>query len=307
MVRLFALCLAVLAGCAGPTSPPAAQPTVPSNAAENAAAPATDDDVAVRVHDDHRLPPPPTEAEANEQREADGEAGEHQAGGHKPDAAGHGGGHAGANAGADTPVANSAHGGKPDHYAKRFADAKRWSKSFDNPKRNRWQKPRQVIGLMKIDKGMTVADIGAGTGYFVPYLSRAAGDGGTVLALDVEEDMVQFLTERAERNGLGNVTARVVATDDPSLAPASVDRILIVNTWHHIGGRVEYTKKLAAALRPGGTLTIVEYTIDSPRGPPPAHRLPERTVTDELKAGGLEPTVVKETLPRQFIVIARQP
>ena len=141
----------------------------------------------------------------------------------------------------------------------------------------------------------------------MPHLSQAVGDGGTVLALDVEDNMVRHLTQRAQRDGYRNVTARKVASDDPGLAPGSVDRILIVNTWHHIGGRVPYTEKLAAALRPGGTVTVVDYTMNAPRGPPPKHRLPQATVVAELEAGGLEARVVEEDLPLQYIVVGARP
>ena len=87
---------------------------------------------------------------------------------------------------------------------------------------------------MEIQLGMTVADIGAGTGYFSPWLSRAAGDAGTVLALDVEADMVRYLKERTAREHLSNVRASLVSSSDPKLAAASVDRVLRSTVFYEI-------------------------------------------------------------------------
>src|SRR5688572_930222 len=155
------------------------------------------------------------------------------------------------------------------HHQHRFDDAEAWAKQFDDPARDAWQKPDEVVRLMEIRPGMLVVDLGAGTGYFLQHLSRAVGPDGRVLALDVEQSMVEHMTRRAQASGLSNVEARAVAPDDPGLAPASVDRILIVNTWHHLPERERYAKKLAAALKENGEIWIVDFTKESPIGPPP--------------------------------------
>jgi ubiquinone/menaquinone biosynthesis C-methylase UbiE len=164
-----------------------------------------------------------------------------------------------------------------------------------------------VIAAMRVDPGMTVADLGAGTGYFLPHLSRAVGPSGKVLALDVEPDMVRHMTERAAREGLANVVARKVPYDDPELPAGSVDRVLIVDTWHHIPDRPRYAAKLAAALRPAGAVLIVDLTRDAQRGPPREHRIPAETAAAELAAGGLTTEMATEELPDQYIVIGKRP
>lgn len=186
----------------------------------------------------------------------------------------------------------------------RFEDADEWAKRFDDPERDAWQKPAHVVEVMKIDAGMRVADIGAGTGYFLPYLSRAVGENGSVEGLDIESDMVRYMTERAAREALANVSARVVATDDPGLAAGSTDRILIVDTWHHIRDRVAYSKKLAAALSDRGAIYIVDFTMESEHGPPVSHRLEASSIVAELEAAGLSARVLEETLPNQYVVEA---
>ena len=198
---------------------------------------------------------------------------------------------------------HGAHGGPLVH---RFERADEWVRLFDDPARDAWQKPAGVIAAMKIAPGMTVADLGAGTGYFLPHLSRAVGPAGVVLALDVEADMVRHMTERAAREKLANVKPQQVPFDDPGLAPGSVDRILIVDTWHHIPDRPRYAAKLEAALRPGGAVVIVDFTRDAKQGPPPAHRILPEDAAAELRAGGLAPEIAAEDLPDQYIVLGRR-
>ena len=169
-----------------------------------------------------------------------------------------------------------------------------------------WQKPGEVVDLMEIEPGMTAVDLGAGTGYFLAHLSAAVGEGGQVLALDVEANLIRFMEERAEREGWGNVEPRRIPFDDPELADASVDRVLVVNTWHHIGERSAYSAKLLHALKPGGRVYVVDFTRDSPSGPPPEERLEPQQILDELEDGGLEAELLAETLPRQFIVVGRR-
>jgi SAM-dependent methyltransferase len=197
---------------------------------------------------------------------------------------------------------HSGHSGHGHHH--RFDDAVKWTKVFDDPERDAWQKPARVVEVMAITPGMTVADIGAGTGYFEPHLSRAVGASGKVIAEDVEPDMVKWITERAKRESLGNVTAVLGSATDPKLGGAStVDRILIVDTWHHVDDRSTFAKNLAASLKAGGSVFIVDFTMDSPHGPPrPARILPEAVARD-LELAGLSTSIMKDAgLPHQYIV-----
>jgi predicted methyltransferase len=154
---------------------------------------------------------------------------------------------------------------------------------------------------------MTAVDLGAGTGYFLRYLSVAVGHEGRVLALELDAGAIDLLSRRAETEGLPNVRPIVVAPDDPALPAQSVDRILIANTWHHISGRQDYAAKLLAALRPGGVLMIVDFRMDSPEGPPPDRRLTRDTVVGELESAGFEVRVLKESLPYHYIVTGQAP
>ena len=191
---------------------------------------------------------------------------------------------------------------------KDFSDAQAFSKSFDDPARDAWQRPAEVIEQMKIVLGSVVVDLGTGTGYFVGWLSRAVGPSGKVLALDVEAEMIRFVAQRAEQQQLSNVEPRQVAADDPGLAAGSVARVLIVDTWHHIDERAQYARKLAAALAPGGEVWIVDFTADSDIGPPARYRVSPEQAVSELQGGGLKAEIVQgETLPKQYIVRGARP
>jgi SAM-dependent methyltransferase len=199
------------------------------------------------------------------------------------------------------------HAHEPEPLVHRFEHAEEWAKKLDDPSRDAWQKPQTVIDAMEIQPGMTVADIGAGTGYFELRLSRAVGESGTVLALDIEPDMVRYMVERAAREHLSNVRPMLVSMDDPKLPTRGVDRILIVDTWHHIANREAYAAKLRDALRPGGKVFIVDFTRDAQHGPPAQHRLPAEKVVGELSAGGLSAGISSTSLPEQYVVVGSVP
>jgi predicted methyltransferase len=186
----------------------------------------------------------------------------------------------------------------------RFEKAEDWVPMFDDPKRDEWQQPDKVVAALALAPGMVVADVGAGTGYFEKRLATAVGANGAVIAVDIEPDMVRYMRERAHREGTPNVEARLGAADDPKLSAASVDRILIVNTWHHIADRAAYTKKLVAALKPGGVIFVVDFTLEAEKGPPKAHRLAPDKVIADLEGAGLRAAVVDAGLPDQYVIKA---
>lgn len=185
----------------------------------------------------------------------------------------------------------------------RFENAEQWAQTFDDPARDAWQKPDEVIRAMQLGPAMTVADVGAGTGYFSVRLARAVPQ-GQVIATDIESDMVAYLTERAKREGLANVRAVKASAAASGLARESVDAILIVDVWHHIEDRVAYARDLAAALRPGGRVVIVDFRLDATKGPPPAMRLPPEKIVADLTAAGLAAKVSAVALPEQYIIEA---
>ena len=149
----------------------------------------------------------------------------------------------------------------------------------------------------------TVADIGAGTGYFSMRLAHFVPR-GRVYAVDVETEMVKHLAMRAASQGLANVIAVRSSPDNPRL-PGKVDLALVVDTYHHIEDREFYFSRLRGMMKPGGRLAVIDFKPDSPEGPPPAARLTPEKVKEELDRAGFLFAGEHDFLPNQYFLIFR--
>lgn len=183
-----------------------------------------------------------------------------------------------------------------DHMRRQFDPARDLAR-FENPERENWQKPGEVIAVLRLQPGQKVADIGAGTGYFSIRMAKLPAK-PTVFAADIEAKMVEFLRERATKEHLPNLTAVQASEKSPNL-PEPVDLILVVNTYHHIGGRAEYFRNLKASLRPGGRIAIVDWKKDAPMGPPEQFRFSPEQIEEEMKQAGFRRTATHNFLPYQ--------
>ena len=187
------------------------------------------------------------------------------------------------------------------HAQHRFGDAERWAHVFDDPKRDGWQKPHEVIQALALKPDAVVADIGAGTGYFSVRLANLLPE-GRVYGVDVEPDMVKYLSERARREKRENMIAVAAAPDDPRL-PEKVDLALMVDVYHHVDDRERYFRKLRGSLRPAGRVAIIDFRMDSPEGPPRAARVPPQRVISELKKAGYALSEEHGFLPNQYFLV----
>jgi cyclopropane fatty-acyl-phospholipid synthase-like methyltransferase len=185
-----------------------------------------------------------------------------------------------------------------------FSDAARWATVFDDPGRDEWQKPDEIVAMLEIRPGMAVADLGAGTGYFLSYLSRAAGPHGTVFAVDTESNLVEHMRARIAREGITNVVPVLATPDDAHLAARSVDRILILDTYHHISDRLNYFERLRAALKPDARIAVVDWhKRELPEGPPVDHKLAREQVVDEMRMASYALVGETDRLPYQYMLI----
>jgi predicted methyltransferase len=198
-------------------------------------------------------------------------------------------------------LAGAAGAQSPHIHDHSFSGAEEWAKVFDDPKRDAWQKPHQVIQALALKPDAVVADIGAGTGYFATRLAHMVPE-GRVYAVDTEPDMVKHLGERARRDGLKNLSAVAGAPNDPRL-PQKADVVLLVDVYHHIGEREKYFSKVAGNLKPGGRVAIIDFRMDSPEGPPKAARIEPDRVKAEMKRAGYEIVQEHSFLPRQYFLI----
>ncbi len=191
-----------------------------------------------------------------------------------------------------------AHGGQHG-----FADVARWSATFDDPARDAWQRPDEVIRALSLAPDARVADIGAGTGYFAVRIAPLVPQ-GRVWAVDLEPTLLRHVRARAESQRLANLFP-VLATPADAMIPERVDVVLVVDAFHHIEGRAAYFRDLTRSLRPGGRVVIVDYTREAPEGPPPEMRLSPEQVDADMNTAGYERVGEVVLLPRQYVVTYR--
>jgi predicted methyltransferase len=201
-------------------------------------------------------------------------------------------------------LASAALAQSPHEHQHSFEDAERWSGVFDDPKRDGWQKPHEVIEGLALAPNAVVADIGAGTGYFAVRLARMLPK-GKVFAADVEPQMVHHLAARAKRDELANLVAVQSDFDDARL-PEKADLALLVDVYHHIEERERYFRRLKEALKPGGRIAVVDFRMDSEIGPPPRARIAPERVKRELAAAGYTLAAEHDFLPNQYFLVFRR-
>jgi len=193
---------------------------------------------------------------------------------------------------------------KPDHMDHRFEDPEKFAKSFDDPARDAWQMPARVIDALKLPEDASVADIGAGTGYFSIRLAKVVPR-GTVYAVDIEPKMLEYVRQRAAGLALANVVTVQGDSVSPRL-PKAVDLALVVDTYHHIPNRVAFFRGLASnGLTAGGRVAIIDFRKDAPDGPPPEFRFEAAQIIDEMTKAGYRLDVDHGFLPRQHFLIFR--
>ena len=198
-------------------------------------------------------------------------------------------------------VAGTAAAQSPHTHQHAFSDAEKWAHVFDDPQRDEWQKPHEVIQALALKPDAAVADIGAGTGYFSARLANMLPK-GRVYAVDLEPDMVKYLGERAKKEKLRNLTPVKASETSPRL-PAKVDMVLLVDVYHHIENRTGYFQKLRVALKPGGRVAIIDFRMDSPEGPPKDARISPDRVKEELSKAGYKLSAEHGFLPRQYFLV----
>ena len=182
-----------------------------------------------------------------------------------------------------------------------FGDARKWAQVFDDPKRDAWQKPHEVIRALALKPDAVIADIGSGTGYFAARFAHMVPQ-GRVYGVDTEPDMVKYLSERATREGLKNITAVQATPGDPRL-PEKADLVVLVDVYHHVGNREQYFRRLQSLLKPGGRVAVIDFRMDSPVGPPRSARIEPGRVKAEMEKAGYALAQEHSFLPNQYFLV----
>jgi arsenite methyltransferase len=177
-------------------------------------------------------------------------------------------------------------------------------KSLEDPGRAEWQKPEEVIEKLELKPGDSVADLGAGSGYFTVLLARAVGPAGKVYAVDIDEQMLAYIKQRAKQEHFANLQTVLADPHDPKLSPGSVDLIFICDTLHHISERAKYYPLLARALKPGGRLVNIDFQKRPlPFGPPLQMKIAKEAVVEEVKPAGFRLVKDYDLLPHQYFLV----
>lgn len=157
---------------------------------------------------------------------------------------------------------------------------------LDDPKRDRWQRPEQIVRALKLRPGEAVADIGSGSGYLLRHLSRAVGSNGHVFAEEIQEAFLPTLRKRAR--ALGNVAVVLGTAQDPRLPPASIDCFVLLTTYHEVQQPVAFLRTLHRFARPDARLAIIDFDPNRRGDPPPpeGHAVAEADVIAEARKAG---------------------
>ncbi|HZT76602.1 MAG TPA: class I SAM-dependent methyltransferase [Vicinamibacterales bacterium] len=175
---------------------------------------------------------------------------------------------------------------------------------LERPERLEEEEPDTALDVLKIARGSTVADIGAGSGYMTMRLAARVGPAGRVYANDVQPEMLQILQRRVERAHVANVVLVEGALDDPRLPASTLDLELMVDVYHELSRPQEMLRGLRSALKPDGRLVLLEYRKEDPSIPiKPDHKMSVKEAKLEVEAEGFALAQVDETLPRQHILI----
>ena len=175
---------------------------------------------------------------------------------------------------------------------------------LERSERDEEEAPDIALNVLKIPKGASVADIGAGSGFITERLSARVGPTGRVFANDLQPQMLQILGRRLAQRNITNVTLVQGTIDDPKLDAASVDLEIMVDVYHELSQPQAMLRRLRAALKPGGRLVLLEYRKEDPTIPIKfEHKMSVAEAKMELEAEGFTLAKVDEALPRQHILI----
>lgn len=173
--------------------------------------------------------------------------------------------------------------------------------NLDSPDRDQRQKPAEVVRAMGLQPGMTVADVGTGVGYMLPFLSRGVGASGKVIGEDIFDDYLAAARRRVQQDKLVNVTFIKGSEKDPMLPAGTLDRVLVLDVYHHFDYPQSMLAGIYRALKPDGKLVIVEYYKNKtamPNGRALTHiRLNKPDVIKEVEANHFHVVAQREQIP----------
>jgi ubiquinone/menaquinone biosynthesis C-methylase UbiE len=177
---------------------------------------------------------------------------------------------------------------------------------LERPEREDEEAPSKALDALDLKPGMSVADIGAGSGYYSSRIAKRIGPTGRVYATDIQQGMIDILERRIKNEGLTNVTTILGGMDDPRLPPASIDLAIMVDVYHELQQPQLFLQRLKPAFKPNGRLVLLEYRKEDPTVPIlEVHKMSVAEVRQEMEAEGFVLDKVIDVLPWQHIIVLR--
>jgi ubiquinone/menaquinone biosynthesis C-methylase UbiE len=175
---------------------------------------------------------------------------------------------------------------------------------LDRPEREEEEKPSKLLELLAIKPGQVVADVGAGSGYHALRIAKTVGDKGRVYAVDIQEEMLAMIAERAKKSKLANVEGVLGKIDDPKLPEGRVDLVILVDVYHEFSHPYEMMEGIVKSLKPGGRVAFAEYRAEDERVPiKQVHKMSERQVIREMEPFPLKHVKTHGELPWQHLIV----
>ncbi len=177
---------------------------------------------------------------------------------------------------------------------------------LERPEREQEEAPTKLVEALKLQPGQTIADIGAGSGILSVMMAKQVGEAGKILAVDVQQEMLDLLDKKLTELGIKNVEGRLGTEKTPQLEPASIDLAIMVDVYHEFAFPYEMMSEIAKSLKPGGRVVFVEYRKEDPEVPIKlVHKMTQAQVKKEINQPEFQ-LKWKETigtLPRQHVII----
>ena len=183
-------------------------------------------------------------------------------------------------------------------------DPKAYIGALEDPKRDAYQKPQQVLAALDLKPGESIADIGAGSGYFTFRLARHVSERGMIYAVDVSPDMILHINRVIRDLKVTNVVSVLAEPDDPLLPVASVNRFFFSDSWHHIDNQTKYLSLMKKLLKPNGEVVMIDFhKRETPLGPPMKMRIARDDLVKQMDANGYRLTKEHTFLPYQYFLV----
>jgi ubiquinone/menaquinone biosynthesis C-methylase UbiE len=169
--------------------------------------------------------------------------------------------------------------------------------------RNDEEQPQKLLQALEVEPGQTVCDFGCGNGFYTLQLAKLVGPRGSVIAVDIQPEMLKLLSERAGPRGLENVTAVLATVEDSGLPERTFDLVLMVDVYHELVDPPTVLKAIRNSLKPEGRIAVVEFREEDPTVPIlPLHKMSLAQLMRELPPNGLKLVGQKDSLPWQHLL-----